>query len=108
MWAVAAALLGIVADRVACDALGAMTSAVGRNDFRPCGSGKKFKRCCPGGTGTTARAAVPEENVTVLVDTNFGLMARRVPAAPSLDPTASQTIELDDPRRDLKEKRATS
>jgi hypothetical protein len=64
-----------------------MNDPVGRNDPCPCGSGKKFKRCCLDATSDRA-TNTPEAklaDLTVLVDTESGLMARRVPPASRLD-----------------------
>ena len=68
-----------------------MSKRVGRNDPCPCGSGKKFKRCCLA-TAPDLRLATPQaggspgadSSVTILVDTARGVMARTVPDASPL------------------------
>lgn len=39
---------------------------VGRNEPCPCGSGKKFKKCCEAKKGVTFTAAVPSASVLVM------------------------------------------
>lgn len=61
---------------------------MGRNEPCPCGSGKKFKRCC-----IDARSAPSVEspgNLTLVVDTSDGMMARIVPPASPLPNRVTQ------------------
>jgi hypothetical protein len=75
-----------------------MASTTGRNDPCPCGSGKKFKRCCLGeaeASQSAARSARPgsaewRTDLTLLVDTADGPMLRLVPGA---SPLRSDTEE---------------
>ena len=63
-----------------------MTKRVGRNDPCPCGSGRKFKKCCiDGGQETEAEATgFPRGDLTLLVETPRGTMARIIPSASPL------------------------
>jgi hypothetical protein len=58
----------------------ARSGKTGRNDPCSCGSGLKYKRCCldRGGEGSAAA------ELTLLVETEAGVMARRIPAASPL------------------------
>ena len=38
---------------------------IGRNDLCPCGSGKKYKKCCMAGDEAAARAARPAQPAAV-------------------------------------------
>jgi hypothetical protein len=62
-----------------------MSKTVGRNDPCPCGSGKKFKRCCLDAPAITRRDTPPDVfDIEIIVDTPRGPMLRRVPAASPL------------------------
>src|SRR5947209_120182 len=67
-----------------------MSGKVGRNDPCPCGSGKKFKRCCsdvprqPEGSRAQPGSLAWTPDLTLLVDTSEGPMLRRVPRASPL------------------------
>jgi hypothetical protein len=74
-----------------------MSNRVGRNDPCPCGSGKKFKRCCLGNTSIPSSRGPGEQGVaeelsglTLLVETAAGPMVRRVPRASPLKAGGSQ------------------
>lgn len=71
-------------------------ASVGRNESCPCGSGKKFKRCClntirdaslTGAVGEAGSAAQGE--LTIIVETERGAMVRTVPSASPLSPDMS-------------------
>jgi hypothetical protein len=72
-----------------------MSRAAGRNDPCPCGSGKKFKRCClNAGAGpghpAVAPAHPPRGELTLLIETPTGLLARRISSALPLTPHLTQ------------------
>jgi hypothetical protein len=63
--------------------------APGRNEPCPCGSGKKFKRCCMdatrnAGRGRSGRANARGAELTLLVETPRGVMERVIPSASPL------------------------
>jgi hypothetical protein len=69
-----------------------MQGNVGRNDRCPCGSGKKYKRCCLDHEAAAARSTVkpPRGELTLLVETPRGPLIRRVPnASPLADDVAA-------------------
>jgi hypothetical protein len=68
-----------------------MSQRVGRNEPCPCGSGKKFKRCCLNATRDPSAeserlvsAPVGRGELTLLVETPRGVIARTVPSASPL------------------------
>ena len=67
-----------------------MARGPGRNDPCPCGSGKKYKRCCLNRDRTLARShqgidpQEPTQSYTLIVETATGGMARRIPDASPL------------------------
>jgi hypothetical protein len=76
-----------------------MKDRVGRNDSCPCGSGKKYKRCCLGATARErpltsrhepSRAEVDGDGLTLLVETAQGTMVRSIPGASPLRADARQ------------------
>jgi len=68
-----------------------VTDRVGRNNPCPCGSGKKYKRCCLDATVTADPAATPSESrgagpegLTLFVETASGTVVRTIPGASPL------------------------
>jgi hypothetical protein len=59
-----------------------MSALVGRNDPCPCGSGKKYKRCCI--DRRTGDSPPPRGELQLLVETPGGAMVRTVPSASPL------------------------
>src|SRR5437868_1345488 len=84
-----------------------MSAKVGRNDPCPCGSGKKFKRCCLNGLAEHApdttddqHLEAPRGELTLLVETPTGVMARRVPSASPLNPEITQGYAAEEATHD--------
>lgn len=85
-----------------------MSQRVGRNDPCPCGSGKKFKRCCLEKTGSDptpdvpppAKTFAPRGELTLLVETPRGVMARTVPSASPLSADVSQGYAAEEATHD--------
>jgi hypothetical protein len=68
-----------------------MSAAVGRNNPCPCGSGKKYKRCCIDRPSKRSRPTAtigpaPRGELQLLVETPGGVMLRTIPSASPLDP----------------------
>lgn len=64
-----------------------MTAIAGRNDPCPCGSGKKYKRCCidrQAGDSKRVLPPPPRGELQLLVETPGGVMVRTVPSASPL------------------------
>jgi hypothetical protein len=63
-----------------------MTRGVGRNDPCPCGSGRKYKKCCidHGFQAEPVVAHSARGDLTLLIDTPRGAMARIIPSASPL------------------------
>src|SRR5688572_27618025 len=67
----------------------AMSIRIGRNDPCPCGSGRKYKRCCldrrtADGADERPAGGFPRGQLTLLIDTPRGAMVRVVPSASPL------------------------
>ena len=80
-----------------------MSRRLGRNDPCPCGSGKKYKRCCLDSDRAPAREdglpppqIEPKQAYTLLVETAAGTLVRRIPDASPLraDVRAGTAAEL--------------
>lgn len=74
---------------------------VGRNEPCPCGSGRKYKKCCLGRPGAEPRRVgdlfryIPpkeggDRELTLLLETDAGVMGRRIPNASPLPATGGQ------------------
>jgi hypothetical protein len=74
----------------------ARSGKTGRNDPCPCGSGKKYKRCCIGRETEPSTAS----EVTLFVDTKAGVMVRRVPAASRLRSDRARGYAAEDATRE--------
>src|SRR4051812_28337766 len=66
-----------------------MGQRVGRNKRCPCGSGKKYKRCCLERSGARLRVrevprSAPTQSYSLFVETSAGTFVRRVPDASPL------------------------
>jgi hypothetical protein len=74
---------------------------IGRNAACPCGSGKKYKKCCEAEPVREARFAVvsgggPEATTDLLIETEDGVAVRRIPPAMPLLTGGNQGKEAED------------
>lgn len=69
-----------------------MSTCIGRNDPCPCGSGRKYKRCCLDSEGVTRTEPVSDGSpgLTLVVDAQDGWFAREVPNASPLRQVGTQ------------------
>jgi hypothetical protein len=62
---------------------------VGRNDPCPCGSGKKYKRCC---LDKKEQEIADGSPLTLMIDTDGGMIVREIPAASPLPSDTSRGL----------------
>ncbi len=78
-----------------------VAQSVGRNDLCPCGSGKKYKRCCldldrQGGSGHLVEYDDGSGELMLFVETSSGVMVRRIPSAAALRPDRVQGLAAEE------------